>query len=127
MGLTARTAGIVIGIVFVVVGILGWIPNPLVGQNGIFLTNTAHDLVHLISGIVILAGVYSFGASLGLKIIGIIYAIIAVVGLLMSGNDMLLGIIQVNGADHWLHVVLAIVILLAGFALPDDRKMMQAM
>jgi hypothetical protein len=43
-----------------------------------------------------------------------------VLGLLMGG-DMLLGMIAMNTADHWLHVVLAVVILLAGFGLPDDK------
>jgi hypothetical protein len=42
------------------------------------------------------------------------------VGFFTSG-DMLLGLIQVNDADHWLHAALAVVILAAGFALPDDR------
>jgi len=35
-------------------------------------------------------------------------------------GDMLLGIIHVNNADKWLHVVLAVVILAAGFMLPDE-------
>jgi hypothetical protein len=55
-----------------------------------------------------------------LKIIGVVYAIVAVLGLLMGG-DMLLGMIAMNTADHWLHVVLAVVILLAGFGLPDEK------
>jgi hypothetical protein len=112
-------AGLIIGIVFVVVGILGFIPNPLISSTGLFMVNTAHNLVHLVSGAVILAGVYSFGSALGLKIIGVIYAIIAILGLFMGG-DMLFGI-AMNMADHWLHVFLAVVILLAGFALPEDR------
>jgi hypothetical protein len=37
------------------------------------------------------------------------------------GGEALFGI-AMNMADHWLHVVLAIVILAAGFGLPDDRK-----
>ncbi len=118
--MNTRTAGLIIGIVFVVVGILGFVPNPLVSSTGIFMVNTAHNLVHLISGAVILAGVYSFGSALALKIIGVIYAIIAILGLFMGG-DMLFGI-AMNMADHWLHVVLAVVILLAGFALPDDKR-----
>lgn len=118
--MNTRTAGLVIGIVFILVGILGFIPNPIVSPTGLFVVNTAHNLVHLISGIVILAGVYSFGAGLGLKIIGIVYAIVAILGLVMGG-DMLFGI-AMNMADHWLHVVLAVVILLAGFALPDEGK-----
>ncbi len=119
--MNTRTAGLVIGIVFILVGILGFIPNPLASPTGLFVVNTAHNLVHLISGAVILAGVYSFGSALGLKIIGVVYAIVAILGLFMGG-DMLLGMIAMNMADHWLHVALAIVILFAGFALPDDSK-----
>ncbi|MGH6924315.1 MAG: DUF4383 domain-containing protein [Propylenella sp.] len=118
--MNTRTAGLVIGIVFILVGILGFIPNPIVSPTGLFVVNTAHNLVHLISGAVVLAGVYSFGAGLGLKIIGVVYAIVAILGLVMGG-EMLLGMIAMNMADHWLHVVLAVVILLAGFALPDDK------
>lgn len=117
--MNTRTAGLILGIVFIVVGILGFIPNPLVSPTGLFVVNTLHNIVHLASGAVILAGVYSFGAGLGLKIIGVVYAIVAILGLIMGG-DMLFGI-AMNMADHWLHVVLAVVILLAGFALPDDR------
>jgi hypothetical protein len=118
--MNTRTAGLVIGIVFILVGILGFVPNPIVSPTGFFVVNTAHNLVHLISGAVILAGVYSFGAGLGLRIIGVVYAIVAILGLLMGG-EMLLGMIAMNMADHWLHVVLAVVILLAGFGLPDDK------
>ena len=116
--MNTRTAGLIIGIVFILVGILGFIPNPLVSFIGLFVVNGAHNIVHLLSGIVILAGVYSFGSALGLKIIGVVYALVAILGLVMGG-DMLLGMIAMNMADHWLHVVLAIVILAAGFALPD--------
>jgi hypothetical protein len=107
--------------VFLLVGILGFIPNPLVSPTGLFVVNAAHNLVHIISGGILLAGVYSFGSALGLKIVGVVYALVAVLGLIMGG-DMLLGVIAMNTADHWLHVVLAIVILLAGFALPDSER-----
>jgi hypothetical protein len=39
---------------------------------------------------------------------------------------MLLGLVAVNHADHWLHVLLAVVILAAGFLLPDDRATVRA-
>jgi hypothetical protein len=71
---------------------------------------------------VLLAGAYtSFSPSLALKIIGVIYAVVAVLGFLMPG-DMMLGMVAMNGADRWLHVVLAIVILYAGFGLPAETK-----
>lgn len=119
--ITAKAAALIFGIVFIVVGILGFVPNFLVSPPGIFAVNTAHNLVHLVSGIAILAGAYSdIGAALTLKIFGVIYAIVALPGLATSGN-MVLGAILMNHADHWLHVTLAVVILAAGFLLPDDH------
>jgi len=119
--MTARIAAIVLGIVFVLVGLLGFFNNPVLGM---FLVNPAHNLVHIISGVVLLAGAYSsLGSSLALKIIGIVYAIIAIIGFFMvSADGMLLGFIAMNEGDKWLHVVLAVVILAAGFLLPDDDK-----
>jgi hypothetical protein len=126
MDMNAKTAAIVLGVVFVLVGILGFIPNPLLSPNGLFVVNTAHNLVHLVSGLALLAGAYTeIGASLMLKIVGVVYAVVAVLGLVMGGNT-LLGMVAVNHADHWLHVALAVVILAAGFLLPDDRAAARA-
>lgn len=117
---TAKTAAMVLGIVFLIAGALGFVPNPIVGENGIFLTNRLHDYVHIGSGIVLLLGAYSpLGATLTLRVVGLIYAIIAALGFVMG--DMMMGV-MLNMADRWLHVVLAIVILYAGFRLPDDTK-----
>jgi len=116
----ARTAAMVLGIVFLIAGALGFVPNPIVGANGIFMTNHLHDWVHVGSGIVLLLGAYSpLGAGMTLRVVGIIYAIVAVLGFMMGG--MVFGI-AMNMADHWLHVVLAIVILYAGFALPEEAR-----
>jgi hypothetical protein len=116
----AKTSAMVLGVVFLIAGALGFIPNPIVGANGIFLTNQMHDWVHIASGIVLLLGAYSpLGAGMALRVVGIVYAIVAVLGFVMG--DMLFGI-AMNMADHWLHVVLAIVILYAGFGLPDQAR-----
>lgn len=120
MIVNTKTAAMVLGIVFLIAGALGFVPNPIVGENGIFVTNHTHDWVHIGSGIVLLLGAYSpLGAGMALRVVGIVYAIVAVLGFIMSG-PMLLGMIAMNMADHWLHVVLAAVILYAGFALPDE-------
>ena len=44
---------------FVLPGILGFIPNPVLGPDSLFVTNTAHNLVHLITAVAFL-GVSSF-------------------------------------------------------------------
>ena len=120
MDLSARTAALVLGVVFIIVGVLGYISNPLVGPYGIFITNSMHNLVHIISGIFLLIGVYTaLTPSMALKILGVVYAIVAVLGfVMMKGGDGVMFGIAMNSLDHWLHVVLAIVILAAGFGLP---------
>ena len=103
--MTAKLAATVIGIVFIAVGILGFVPNPLVSPTGMFAVNTNHNIVHLVSGAVLLAGVYSsLGASLALKIVGVVYGAVAILGLYV-GPGMLLGLVHVNAADNYLHVV----------------------
>ena len=49
MDLNAKTAAVVLGIVFLAVGILGFFPNPLVSPTGFFVVNTTHNIIHLAS------------------------------------------------------------------------------
>ena len=116
----AKKLALVFGVVFILVGLLGmFVPNPLVGAGAIFDTNMAHDLVHLLFGIILLAVALKAPAKSGmwLTILGVVYLIIAVLGFLMApGSGMLLGLVQTNDADHWLHIVLGVVLILAGMA-----------
>lgn len=122
MGVNAKSAAILFSIVFIAVGVLGYVPNPIVGPTGIFVTNSIHNLIHIASGIVLLLGVYSsLGSSTALKVVGVVYGIVAVLGFLMPG-DMMLGMVAMNAADRLLHVALAAVILLAGFMLSGETK-----
>ena len=126
MGVNAKTAALVLGFVFIIVGVLGYVPNPIVGPSGIFVTNQVHNLIHIASGIVLLIGAYSsLGSSLALKIIGVVYGLVAILGFLMQG-DMMLGMVAMNAADRWLHVALAIVILYAGFGLSAESRIAAA-
>ncbi len=119
----AKTTSLVLGVVFVLVAVLGMIGTPIVGSDtgALFHTNTAHDLVHLIVGLVLLA-VALFAvdkAALVLKVVGVVYLLVALLGFVMTSP--LLGFIEVNGADNWLHVVLGVVILALGFASSKDE------
>lgn len=123
----AKTLAIIFGIIFVLVGILGFVPNPLVGSGAIFDTNHLHDLVHLIIGLILLAVAFMAPSQSGLwlKILGVIYLLVAILGfVLVPAGGLLLGILQTNTADHWLHVVLGIVLLAAGFAPNSSMKKM---
>ena len=117
--MTAKNAALLFGVVFLLVGVLGYVPNPIVGPTGIFATNSLHNVIHLISGIALLAGAYtSLGSSMMLKIVGVVYGLVAVCGFFLVMDGMMMGV-MINEADKWLHVALAGAILAAGFLLPD--------
>src|SRR5207248_8408013 len=119
-----KTLGLLFGIVFLAVGILGFVPGVSApGPDGmpmllgIFMVNTVHSIVHIASGAVFLiAAMAGAGAaSLWFKLFGLVYAVVAVLGF-MTPNGMLLGLISNNPADTYLHVGLAAAMLLIGFA-----------
>ena len=115
----AKKLAVLFGVVFVLVGVLGFIPNPLVGPAGLFETDGLHNIVHFIIGVVLLIVAVSapMKSGLWLKIFGVIYLLLAILGFIMvPAGGALLGLVHANMADHWLHVILGVVLLLAGFA-----------
>jgi hypothetical protein len=125
MGANARSAAVVFGILFLIVGVLGFIPNPIISPIGYFQVNNYHNLFHIGAGIILLIGAYasagSFGPGMALRFVGAVYAILAVMGFFMPGNAVI-GAFAMNMADHWLHTLLAVILLLAGFALAPARR-----
>jgi len=114
-----KTMAVLFGVIFLVVGILGFVPAVTKDQMllGIFHVNAAHNAVHLLSGVVALfCGMSSMSASrMYFRIFGLVYALVAVLGFLNPGDTMLLGLISNNMADTWLHVGIAALSLLLGF------------
>ncbi len=107
-----KKLAIVFGIVFVVVGLLGFISNPIVGDAGIFHTNALHNIVHLLVGIILLCVAKNEkNAAKAMKIFGIVYLLLAILGFISLD---ILSFISANGADNILHLVLGIVLLVVG-------------
>jgi hypothetical protein len=126
----AKTLAIIFGVVFVLVGLLGFVDNPLVGMSALFEADMAHNLVHIVIGLILLAvGLWASAQSaLWLKVIGVVYLLVAALGFVLTpGMGMLLGVMSVNMADHWLHIILGIVLLAAGFMTKSDTAAMPAM
>jgi len=118
--MSLKQIAIIFGVVFVVVGALGWVPavNPGGKLLGLFDVNAAHNFVHLATGIVaIIAGVSGEKASqIFFQVFGVIYGLVAVLGF-YYGDQPLLGIVSNSSADSVLHVVIAIVALYLGFGM----------
>ena len=119
---TSRNVAILFGVTFVVVGILGFIPNPLVSSTGLFEVNGLHNLVHVLTGVVFIVGALPSerAARLTLQSVGIAYIGVTILGFLTEGH-LLLGLVHINDADRWLHAGLALVIVGAGFGLPKPK------
>jgi uncharacterized protein DUF4383 len=118
-----KTAAIIFGIVFLLVGVLGFVPGiTTTGQMllGIFHVNAVHNIVHLLSGAVaLITGLTSTAAArMYFRVFGIVYALVAILGF-FTGYGLLLGLISNNMADTWLHVLIALVALALGFVVQD--------
>jgi Domain of unknown function (DUF4383) len=120
-----RTLGMLSGILFLLGGILGFVPGITEDEMflGIFMVNTAHSFMHIASGaIFLIASVLGARAArLWFQIFGAVYAAVAVMGFKV-GDGMILGLISNNRNDNWGHAVLALVLLLIGFATPKQTS-----
>ena len=118
------------GVVFLLVGILGFIPGitsdapgDFSGEGseaellGIFSISILVNIIHLLFGLAGLALARTWeGARLYLIGAGVIYLVVWVIGIL-GGLDW----VPFNDAENWLHFVLGIVMVGAGFLLSRDR------
>jgi hypothetical protein len=122
--MTTQKAATWFGIVFIVIGVLGFIPALTPGGNllGIFMVGGIHNVIHLLSGIVALLCAGSFGAAKTyFKIFGLVYALVTLIGFI-SGSSVL-GIFPVNVADNVLHLVIAVLALSLGFGGSKAQQM----
>jgi hypothetical protein len=109
-----KTVAKLFGAVFILVGLLGFVGNPIVGSNGFFMTDAVHNIVHILLGVVLFVGAKNNPVAT-MKIVAVIYLLVAMLGFVM-GEGKLLGLVMVNTADNWLHLILATVLFAASLA-----------
>lgn len=102
------------GYVFLAVGVLGFLPNPIVSGDGLFEVNALHNTVHLLSGALALAAGYTTEANsktynLGF---GAVYALVTLLGFL--GVGFVVDLLALNTADNLLHLLITAGLLGAG-------------
>jgi hypothetical protein len=112
-----RIVAFIIGIVFLILGILGLILHPTSGSIFGFQVDLVHNLVHLVTGILGIAAAYTGYSRLFNQVFGIIYLALGILGLFpgVYFGGRLLGIMHVNGADNLLHLIVGIVASAVGF------------
>ena len=122
-----QSAAALVGAVFLLVGILGFIPGitthygdmSFAGHGsgakllGIFQVSILHNIVHLLYGIVGIALAKTWdGARNFLVGGGAVYLLLWLLGIIGAGDW-----IPVNTADNWLHFVLGLGMVAVGFLL----------
>jgi hypothetical protein len=121
-----------VGIVFLLVGILGFVPGittelydglDFAGDGseaellGIFQVSVLHNIIHLLFGVAGLAlAATASGARTYLIGGGALYLVLWLLGLI-GGLDW----VPANTADNWLHLVLGIGMIGAGVVVTRDR------
>jgi hypothetical protein len=126
-----QKAALAVGAVFLLVGILGFIPGITTNYDtmtfaghesgaallGIFNVSILHNIVHLLFGVagVLMARTFS-GARTFLIGGGVIYLLLFIYGLLIDHHSPA-NFVPVNNADNWLHLVLAVLMIGLGLAL----------
>lgn len=120
--MNTKTASLIIGFTFIAVGLLGFVPNPIIAdsQDALFHADAIHSSVHIVSGVlfVLFALAAPGRVALFMKIFGVVYFLLGVMGLFAIGTAKdgmteLAGFLHVNGPDNILHIVLGVVIFLA--------------
>jgi len=86
-----------------------------------FEVNAIHNLIHVASGLVLLAASPKRASARAVAIgFGLVYGLVAIIGLI-DGEDVL-GLIPINSADNVLHVALAALGIITGLmSRHDDR------
>ncbi|MBF5082355.1 DUF4383 domain-containing protein [Quadrisphaera sp. INWT6] len=133
-----RTTALLVGIVFLLVGLLGFVPGITTDYDamsgaghesmamllGIFQVSVLHNIVHLLFGVAGVAMSRTRGTARAYLIGGgLIYAVLWVYGLVIDQSSAA-NFVPLNTADNWLHLVLAVG--MAGLGLVLGRRATRA-
>jgi hypothetical protein len=135
---TARKVATAVGVVFLLVGVLGFIPGITTDYDsmsfaghtsdakllGIFEVSILHNIVHILFGIAGLAMARRAGGARSYLIGGgVIYIILWIYGLVV-GDESKANFVPVNTADNWLHLILGLGMIALGLivARSTDRR-----
>lgn len=130
-----QKAALAVGAVFLLVGILGFIPGITSNYDqlsfashhsgamllGVFQVSILHNIVHLLFGVAGIAMARSRSAAWGYLLWGgVIYLLLWIYGLVID-HDSEANFVPVNDADNWLHLVLGLGMVALALLLTRDR------
>ena len=136
----AKTVATILGVVFILVGLIGFVMPGFLGTH----LSLAHNLVHIISGAIALylglKGTLSAARTFCL-VFGAVYLLLGIAGFLLGGGGqhtvagvpaahgtdsrllaVLPGTLELGSMDHTVHVLLGVVFLIGGLLTKGDLR-----
>jgi hypothetical protein len=112
----AKTVCKILGVVFLLVGVIGFAAPRLLGAH----LSPAHNVVHIVSGIIALyfgfAGTLS-AAKIFSLVFGVVYLGLGILGMALGTGDermWMVGPLIFGQADHGIHILLGVIFLAGG-------------
>ena len=112
----AKTVCKILGVVFLLVGVVGFVAPTFLGAH----LSPAHNAVHIVSGVIALyfgfAGTLSGAKTFSLAF-GVVYLALGVLGLALGTGDnrmWMVGPLHFGQVDHGIHCLLGIIFLAGG-------------
>lgn len=133
---SVQSASLIVGAVFLLVGILGFIPGITTNYDqltfaghhseallmGVFQVSILHNIVHLLFGVAgLLFARSASGARLYLIGGGAVYLVLWIYGLFI-GHDSSANFLPLNSADNWLHLILGVGMVALGTVLSREQR-----
>ena len=112
----AKTVCKILGVVFLLVGLIGFVAPNLLGAH----LTPAHNVVHIVSGAIALyfgfAGTLSAAKAFSL-VFGVVYLALGILGMALGtapDRMWVVGPLHLGQADHGIHVLLGVIFLAGG-------------
>ena len=113
----AKTVCKILGVVFLLVGLVGFVNQNLLGAH----LTPPHNVVHLVSGAIALY--FGFAGSLSAAktfclVFGLVYLGLGILGLVLGAPPdrmWMLGPLHFGQADHGIHILLGVIFVAGGF------------
>jgi Domain of unknown function (DUF4383) len=112
----AKTVCKILGVVFLLVGLIGFVSPTLLGAH----LSPVHNVIHIVSGAIALyfgfAGTLS-GAKVFSLVFGVVYLALGILGMAFGTGDdrmWMVGPLHFGQVDHGIHILLGIIFLAGG-------------
>lgn len=108
----------IFGVILMLLGVLGFVSNPLIGTDALFASDSMHNLLHALLGAILLsvASWYPKSSRLALRLGGGLLIVLGGIAFLTVSplGGTLLGLVYTNDAYNWLHLIMGASMIFAG-------------